>query len=734
MERGDCGLPAVTLPPLASRLRNPTQLNPMLSPRPLLVLVCALSLLSPDTIGQRKHSSGASRSTPSRQTPTRSTPTRQTPTRSTPVRSTPTRQTPVRSTPTRQTPVRSTPVRSTPTRSTPVRATPTRSTPVRSSPNSVRSTPTPVRTITTPTRSVTTPTRPSTTSSTGTATVRPSSGSVDLSWRARTSGISSDLSRPSSTSNIIDLTSSGQPQRVRFPRPASTLSRPTASSTSTGSSARDRYRTPQAITPGTSSSHRLTESLRTRNHTGFSGGHTDSPSPSTRPSQHYRTQTITRDDILERYRPSARDVARQRLREHSESPVTHGPSHGRQKTLSDGERAAQVRDDLAAKNAERAQNAREAFANKNAQRATDARAALADKNAARAQDARAALADRNTERAKNARAQIKTRDAERAQQARAAFADKNAQRIKTARQNYTQSIAAAPVRAGSTSGNSYYGGYNWCGNYSFGGNSCYNWWWSWPSYCWGSWWHYYWYNGGYWSPGYCPSFYWYGPFYPSSTVIYQTIESTPQADVVYVYEEPQEEVYEAAPIQEGEVVIAEDWAGGTPLPAGNNQLNRAADHYLTLGDQAFQESRFGDAVHFYAKAIEYAPGDGILYLILADALFATGDYHYASYAIRRAFELDPSLAGNIVDKHSFYADPTEFDRQLAVLETYMQDHLLDDDARLVLATNYLFGARPAAAVDLLESAFSQEIRSQPIGVTLLNAARNIQHGPSSQGN
>ena len=61
-------------------------------------------------------------------------------------------------------------------------------------------------------------------------------------------------------------------------------------------------------------------------------------------------------------------------------------------------------------------------------------------------------------------------------------------------------------------------------------------------------------------------------------------------------------------------------------------------------------------------------------------------------------------------------------------ERYLEDHFLDDDARLVLAANYLFGGRPAASVDLLESAFSQEVVKSPAGQVVLAAAQKIQYG------
>jgi tetratricopeptide (TPR) repeat protein len=127
-------------------------------------------------------------------------------------------------------------------------------------------------------------------------------------------------------------------------------------------------------------------------------------------------------------------------------------------------------------------------------------------------------------------------------------------------------------------------------------------------------------------------------------------------------------------------------------------------------------------VRYYAKAIEYAPNDPVLYLVLSDALFATGDYHYAAYALRRALDIDPAAARFVIDKRAFYGNSDDFARQLETLERYLQDHYLDDDARLVLAANYLFGARPADCAKLLEDPLSQSVRDSGAGRLLLEAA------------
>jgi hypothetical protein len=303
------------------------------------------------------------------------------------------------------------------------------------------------------------------------------------------------------------------------------------------------------------------------------------------------------------------------------------------------------------------------------------------------------------------------------------------------RAGVSTTIGAVGGFAGFASGSS-------CGSDDFHGKTCYNWavglsltwnscWWGvswcWPSFCFGYYPYYYnhcyWYGYPYYACAY-PAYYPIYPVYYSSYPVYY--ESVPSTE--YVVEEQPAAYPEGEAVAPASEPAQEPAAAETSSPERTEALARAASQYLKLGDRAFREGRYGDAAHFYAKAIEFAPEEGVLYLILSDALFATGDYHYAAFAVRKAAELDPALFETPVDKHSFYGDPAEFDRQLAVLELYLDDHYLDDDARLVLAANYLFGGRPAAVVDLLEHPFSEGLRGSPAGDLILKSARALQHG------
>ncbi|MEE2940996.1 MAG: hypothetical protein VX460_11465 [Planctomycetota bacterium] len=297
--------------------------------------------------------------------------------------------------------------------------------------------------------------------------------------------------------------------------------------------------------------------------------------------------------------------------------------------------------------------------------------------------------------------------------------------------------------------------YDRCYWNTWGGLWCNNWWGPWCGagfYFSGFWWNSYWCNGGTWWPSSSIGFgyrrpwrsrfanlYFFGPFLGASDtfVVYEEEEEEESPEVIIV------EVPEGSDVTvvDGEVDViaaprpspatvplapaAVELAPEATEPSLQRELNRASAYYLTQGDRAFRESRFGDAAHFYAKAVEFEPGSGILYLVLSDALFATGDYRYAAHALRQAFDNEPDLAANVVDKRDFYAEPATFEEQIRTLEEFVKDHALDMDARLVLATNYLFGGRPAEALSLLENPFSQELATSDEGRLLKATALRV---------
>ncbi len=266
--------------------------------------------------------------------------------------------------------------------------------------------------------------------------------------------------------------------------------------------------------------------------------------------------------------------------------------------------------------------------------------------------------------------------------------------------------------SGDHHGNGYHGWYNGYGN------NCgyhYNYYFPyWTNYCgngfgyYGYHWNYIWGCGLYWAyswPLYYPNYFdGYGGYSPTTVIVQQQ-------PVVSDYDPYYEST--SRPAQE------------VRTPNDMQASSAAAERYLGLGDRAFREGRYGDAVHFYAKAIEFAPEEGVLYLVLSDALFATGDYHYGAYALRRALDYSPHLFDSQIDKRSFYGNPAAFDRQLAVLERYLRDLPFDGDARLMLAVNYLFSGRAEDAAAILKAPEGAALlREDGVQLLLLEANSN----------
>ncbi len=236
---------------------------------------------------------------------------------------------------------------------------------------------------------------------------------------------------------------------------------------------------------------------------------------------------------------------------------------------------------------------------------------------------------------------------------------------------------------------SWWGCYNSCNSYW---NSCWSPCWNycswWPSYwnCyspigWDNWW-----SDSYWG-GYTDV--WNYPRQPSTVVVHDV-------------------VYEEAPASEVIVVGGRDEAGAAAGAAPASPAAIAKKH-IELGDFYFKEGRFQEAAESYLRALAYAPDDAALHFVLADALFATGDYHYAAFIIGKALRLDRELVRVVADKRTFYKEPKVFDEQLATLRSYLKDKPYDAAAWLVLGYNLKFSSDPTGA----KAAFARALEIDP---------------------
>lgn len=184
-----------------------------------------------------------------------------------------------------------------------------------------------------------------------------------------------------------------------------------------------------------------------------------------------------------------------------------------------------------------------------------------------------------------------------------------------------------------------------------------------------------WWPRGYYLPSVWLSYYDSNVYYdePSTVVVRDTVYVPRRTEIVHV--------------------------SSSPASAADSKDSRAdmVERHVSLGDFYFKEGRFAEAAESYLRALAYAPDDASLYFVLADALFATGDYHYAAFVIGKALRLDPDLARAEADKRTFYGDPDLFDEHMATLRKYLAEKPYDAAAWLVLGYNQRFSGDPEGA-------------------------------------
>ena len=237
-------------------------------------------------------------------------------------------------------------------------------------------------------------------------------------------------------------------------------------------------------------------------------------------------------------------------------------------------------------------------------------------------------------------------------------------------------------------GEAFLGGFTWgvpWTNHPWGGlwNGGWSWWWGWQ---WNSVWYPHLYHWGW---HHHHSHLWHYP-HGHHHDCSQVIQITQPVEMVVQAAEPQSVVIDPAAGMADTSASAS--GSGFAIDPG------AAEAWIRLGDRHFRAGSYARAADAYMRARDLAPGEPAIELVLADALFALGDYHYAAHAIRSAVAKDGTLLDGQVDKRGFYEDVRAFDAQMEVLEDFLLDHPGDADAWTVLAVNRLFSGNAGGAV------------------------------------
>jgi tetratricopeptide (TPR) repeat protein len=204
--------------------------------------------------------------------------------------------------------------------------------------------------------------------------------------------------------------------------------------------------------------------------------------------------------------------------------------------------------------------------------------------------------------------------------------------------------------------------------------------------------HYHWSNRFYHPLNY--SDWWYPTTYYPVSYIYVNSRGdySPYPSTEVITEVTEKEEDGSAPARAPEAAVA------PAVEAEELSTETLIKRHVTLADFYFKEGRYSEASESYLRALAYAPEDATIHFVLADALIALGDYHYAAFVIQKALRLDPAMAFAEADKRTFYGDVKEFGKHMATIKNYVKEKPFDVAGQLVLGYNYKFSDQKENAI------------------------------------
>jgi len=143
-------------------------------------------------------------------------------------------------------------------------------------------------------------------------------------------------------------------------------------------------------------------------------------------------------------------------------------------------------------------------------------------------------------------------------------------------------------------------------------------------------------------------------------------------------------------------------AANRPAPRRANP-ERAKEQVL-IGDRSFRSGNIKRAEDKYILAAKADPADPTPHVHLAQVSLARGDYAAAADRLRDAVTvaIDPAWVLYVPDIQAIYAEPGDFARQLARLESHLQANPGDRDAWFVLGVEYYLSGRTKQASDAFQ--------------------------------
>jgi tetratricopeptide (TPR) repeat protein len=140
-----------------------------------------------------------------------------------------------------------------------------------------------------------------------------------------------------------------------------------------------------------------------------------------------------------------------------------------------------------------------------------------------------------------------------------------------------------------------------------------------------------------------------------------------------------------------------------PPPARRSNPARAKE-LVEIGDRSFRGNNIHRAEEKYNLAAKADPTAPAPHVHLAQVSLARGDYASAADHLRDAVTVapNPEWLLNAPDIQSVFAEPADFAKQLARLESHLQANPNDRDAWFVLGAEWYLSGRSRQASDVFQ--------------------------------
>ena len=151
--------------------------------------------------------------------------------------------------------------------------------------------------------------------------------------------------------------------------------------------------------------------------------------------------------------------------------------------------------------------------------------------------------------------------------------------------------------------------------------------------------------------------------------------------------------YGAYPYSNGQVTPTQPTATGTD-----------AEVFAQKGENDFKAGDYKSAVYAWRHALLDDPQNGVLMMMLAQGLFATGSFDEAAGAVQQAMQLVPEDQWGVVVSNykELYGKIGDYTTQLRALEKAVKESPDDPGARFLLGYHYGYLGYPAHAVKQLD--------------------------------